>query len=313
VDVMVENLRVAFKQLVADSEWMSNDTKPNAAGKADTIKSFMAFPEWLFNKTAVESQYLGLDTGANYLDTITKLSIWSGLQSLNSLNKVTDREEWLTYPGVVNAFYSPEMNSITFPAGILQPPFYRTRGPESINYGGIGVVIGHEITHGFDDQGSQYDANGNAQNWWSEADLKQFEAKAQCIVDQYGEFEPLPGKYINGNLTSGENIADNGGIREAYLAYQNWVQSENGGMPEKRLPGLENISPDQLFFLGYASLWCERSTDEYLDWQLQNDPHSPGKYRVIGALRNSDVFAEKWGCAAGTNMNPNPDDRCVVW
>ncbi|CAG7724758.1 unnamed protein product, partial [Allacma fusca] len=217
---------------------------------------------------------------------------------------------WLTYPGVVNAFYIPQYNSITFPAGILQPPLYRSRGPESINYGGIGVVIGHEITHGFDDQGSQFDDEGNAKDWWTEEILRRFLEKAQCIIDQYSGFETEVGN-VNGDLTSGENIADNGGVRQSYLAYQNWIKNNNGGQEELRLPGLEQITPDQLFFLGYGNIWCESITLEALQNQLLGDPHSPARFRVLGALHNSATFAEKWGCPVGSPMNPS--DKCVLW
>lgn len=312
VDLMVENLRTAFKELLDEADWMDEATKSEAERKANTMKQFMAYPEWLFNKTRVEQEFAGLEivSGA-YLSSVIELSHWMGDVNLKTLRAITDKDYWLTYPGVVNAFYAPQYNSITFPAGILAPPFYRSNGPESINYGGIGVVIGHEITHGFDDSGSQFDADGNAQNWWSEEILEKFYEKAQCIVDQYSAFETEVG-FVNGDLTSGENIADNGGVRQSFLAYQNWVKNSNGGVEEPRLPGLEALNPNQLFFLGYGNIWCEAITLEGLENQLLGDPHSPARFRVLGPLQNSETFSEHWNCPAGSPMNPPVADKCAL-
>jgi len=309
VDNMVEDLRVSFKGLLTSATWMDADTKTKAQEKADTMKSFMAYPEWLSNKTAVEEYFAGLELGSTHFESVGKLSQWTGDKALKNLRKPVDRNFWLTYPGVVNAFYAPTYNSITFPAGILQPPFFGKGYPAFLNYGGIGVLIGHEITHGFDNSGRQYDKNGNALPWWSEETLAQYTEKAKCIEDQYNAYTPPEvDLHVNGLLTLGENIADNGGLRESYGAYKKFVE-ENG--VEGRLPGLEQYDPEQLFFMGYANIWCEAITDEGLTNQLLTDPHSPARFRVRGPLGNNADFAEKWACPLGSVMNP--EAKCILW
>jgi len=312
VDEMVENLRVSFKQMVTVAEWMENVTKTEAIAKADAIRSFMAYPEWLDNKTAVEEFYGGLELGDSYFRSQLSLALYRMDKGLRGLREPTNRDEWIMYPGVVNAAYSPELNSITFPAGILQPPFFGKLRPKSQNYGGIGVVIGHEITHGFDNQGAQFDKDGNAQNWWDNVTKVEYDKRAQCMSDQYsGFFAQAAGLNVNGDLTLGENIADNGGLRESYRAYQKYVE-DNG--QEGRLPGLEHLSTNQLFFLGYANIWCESITPEGLVNQILTDPHSPAEFRVKGPVRNNAEFAEAFSCPEDADgMNPPEEDECTVW
>jgi predicted metalloendopeptidase len=312
----VENLRISFKELVTEADWMEGVTKTEAMAKADAIRSFMAFPEWISNKTAIELYYenLELATGADaHFNSVLNIALWSGDRNLRNLRVPTTQDEWLTYPGVVNAFYSPQHNSITFPAGILQPPFFGKTRPASQNYGGIGVVIGHEITHGFDNQGSQFDKDGNAENWWDDITKEQYDLKTKCIVDQYSAFYlPSVDMNVNGELTQGENIADNGGVRESFKAYRHYV--DELGREEGRLPGLEFLTPNQLFFLGYANIWCESITDEGLINQLLTDPHSPARFRVIGPVRNNLDFAEAFACPVSDDgMNPPIEDKCTVW
>ncbi|CAL8073146.1 unnamed protein product [Orchesella dallaii] len=312
VNELVENLRASFKQMVEVAEWMQNETKTAAIAKADAIRSFMAYPDWLEDKEAVEEFYAGLELGESYFTSQLNLALYRMDKGLKGLREPTNRDEWVMYPGVVNAAYSPEMNSITFPAGILQPPFFGKIRPKSQNYGGIGVVIGHEITHGFDNQGSQFDKDGNFQNWWDNVTKVEYDERAQCMSDQYsGFFAEAANLNVNGDLTLGENIADNGGLRESYRAYQKYIE-DNG--PEGRLPGLEHLSTNQLFFLGYANIWCESITPEGLVNQILTDPHSPAEFRVKGPVRNNAEFAEAFMCPEDADgMNPPVEDECTVW
>ncbi|ODM97501.1 Neprilysin [Orchesella cincta] len=312
VNTLVENLRLSFKEMVTDADWMQDETKTEAIAKADAIRSFMAYPDWLENKTAVEEFYQGLELADTYFNSQLNLALYRMDKGLKGLREPTNRDEWIMYPGVVNAAYSPELNSITFPAGILQPPFFGKLRPKSQNYGGIGVVIGHEITHGFDNQGAQFDKDGNFNNWWDDVTKVEYDARAQCMSDQYsGFFAEAAGLNVNGDLTLGENIADNGGLRESYRAYQKYVE-ENG--QEGRLPGLEHLSTNQLFFLGYANIWCESITPEGLVNQILTDPHSPAEFRVKGPVRNNAEFAAAFSCPEDENgMNPPEEDECTVW
>jgi endothelin-converting enzyme/putative endopeptidase len=216
-----------------------------------------------------------------------------------------DRKEWDMTPPTVNAYYNPQLNEIVFPAGILQPPFFDRAGDQAVNLGAIGVVIGHELTHGFDDEGRQFDAKGNLSDWWLPEDSKKFEAKAGCFVDQYGQYEPLPGVKLNGKLTLGENTADNGGVRLATMALSEIKKSA-------KLPELVNgFTPEQRLYLGFAQVWCQNTTEESARMLAAVDPHSAARFRVIGPLSNTPEFAKAFSC--------KPDDAmvrpkaCRVW
>jgi predicted metalloendopeptidase len=312
VESLVEDLLVSFKEMVREAEWMEDVTKDEAVAKADAIRSFMAYPEWLEDKDAVEKYYEGLELGSTHFDNQLKLALYRMDEGLKGLRQPTNRDEWIMYPGVVNAAYFPELNSITFPAGILQPPFFGKLRPKSQNYGGIGVVIGHEITHGFDNQGAQFDKDGNAENWWDDKTKAEYDDRALCMSEQYsGFYAEAANMNVNGELTLGENIADNGGLRESYRAYQKYL-ADNG--PEGRLPGLEALSTNQLFFLGYANIWCESITPEGLVNQILTDPHSPAEFRVKGPVRNSQEFADAYSCPVDSEgMNPPAEEKCTVW
>ncbi|XP_068224431.1 neprilysin-1-like [Palaemon carinicauda] len=313
---MVEDLRSSFKDLLAINEWMDEDTKPKAIEKADAISKFIAYPDWYNNASALESYYSGLDDleKQNHFSNILKLRNWGSTDELDDFGAPTKRDKWLMTPTTVNAYYEPEFNSITFPAGILQPPFYRANSLQALNYGGIGQVIGHEITHGFDDEGRQYDKDGNTIPWWSNATSDAFKEKAQCIINQYGNIsvpevaDLLPNATLNGVNTQGENIADNGGLREAFFAYQKYV--ERAG-EEPRLPGIDHFTPSQLFFLSNANIWCSTITKQGLLNQILTDPHSPGKYRVLVPMSNMEEFSTVWNCSSTAPMNP--PNKCVVW
>merc|ERR1719481_1059480 len=225
------------------------------------------------------------------------------------IDHAVNRTQWTATPADVNAYYSRNRNQIMFPAGILQPPFYHKYFPKAVNYGGIGVVIGHEITHGFDDKGKQFDEQGNIQQWWDDDSSDSFRDKALCIINQYSRFTVSEvGAALNGLNTQGENIADNGGIKQAYRAYNKWKE-EHG--PEPPMPGLPDISPDQLFFLNFAQVWCGTSRPEALHSKLKTAVHAPGKYRVLGTLANSKEFSRVFQCSPQDNMNPQ--EKCQVW
>lgn len=310
-DEMVTNLRKAFKQLVNESEWMDAETQVKAAEKADKMLQLLGYPEWVKDKEGIDKYYAGVREPTLETHTANVLGVKTLIsgKDLETLRETPDREYWFMNPATVNAWYSPNHNTITFPAGILAPPFFRQGNPRYLNYGAIGVVIGHEITHGFDDQGRQYDGNGNAQQWWSDETIDKFTVQAQCFIDMYDSYlVPEINKTLNGVLTQGENVADNGGLRESFRAYKNSV-AELG--PEAKLPGLTQFTPEQLFFVGYAQVWCQSMTDNALLNQVLTNPHSPAKYRVLGPLSNSEDFVNTFQCKAGTPMNR--DKKCLLW
>jgi len=219
-------------------------------------------------------------------------------------------------PATVNAYYNPPNNEIVFPAAILQPTFYDPNQPQALNFGAIGVVIGHEMTHGFDDQGRQYDKNGNLSPWWEQSDIDEFKAHAQCIVNQYSKFSIIgpDGKqyFVDGENTLGENIADNGGVREAFRAYADYVKAK-GSENDQVVAAFDGLTPNEIFFVAFGQTWCTKIDPAYAVQQVQKDPHSPGQFRTIGPLQNFKNFAETYKCAAGTKMNPPDKDRCTVW
>jgi len=205
----------------------------------------------------------------------------------------------------VNAYYDPSRNQMVFPAGILQQPFFNVSYPPSMNYGGIGLVMGHELTHGFDNQGRLYNGEGVLINWWDSATDKQFDSKVQCVIAEYSKFEVIPGVFVNGMLTQGENIADMGGIKNAFHAYSSLEDISQPSI----VPGYNN---GKLFFISYAQTWCEKATDAYRRVQVKIDPHSPAMFRVLGPLMNLPAFADVFKCPVGSRMN-NPSTRCEVW
>jgi len=207
-------------------------------------------------------------------------------------------------PPTVNAYYNPLENNINFPAGILQPPFYDFKADDGLNFGGIGAVIGHELTHGFDDQGRQFDKEGNLTDWWTAEDGKAFEQRAQCLVDEYSGFVAVDDVHLNGKLTLGENTADNGGLRIAHMA----LQTAQG---DKQSAKIDGFTPEQRLFLGWGQIWSQNQTDQVARLRARVDPHSPGKYRVNGVVRNMPEFQKAWGCKAGSPMVP--ENACRVW
>jgi len=226
---------------------------------------------------------------------------------LNKIGKPVDEKEWGMTPPTVNAYYNPSMNDINFPAGILQPPFYDFKADPAVNFGGIGIVIGHEMTHGFDDQGSQYDAQGNVRKWWTPEDKKKFDERTDCEVKEYDGFEVAPGQKLNGRLTLGENTADNGGLRIAYAALMSTLAEENKSTTEK----IDGYTPEQRYFISWGQVWCENTREQTARLRAKTDPHSSGEWRVNGSVQNFDEFGKAFGCKVGQPMMPAKS--CRVW
>src|SRR6185312_13821533 len=290
---LVAELEKALHQDISTLPWMTPATKKQAELKLAAIREKIGYPnKW--------RSYAGLEVKReDLIGNIFHADTFNTAYDLHKINKPVDEQDWFMTPPTVNAYYNPSENDINFPAGILQPPFYDyTMGP-AVNFGGIGVVIGHEMTHGFDDQGSQYDAKGNVRNWWTPADKAAFDKRTSCEVNEYGNFEPVPGQHLNGKLTLGENTADNGGLRIAYRALQNVLASESAAQRSKKIDG---FTPDQRFFLSFAQIWCENVRPQYARVAAHVDPHSPGRFRTNGTMQNFDAFAKAFGCKKGQAM-----------
>ncbi|XP_023018621.1 M13 family metallopeptidase neprilysin 1 [Leptinotarsa decemlineata] len=306
---MIHTIREAFNELLTENHWMDDETRAVAKEKADAMNERIGYPKLITDKDELYKEYAGLNiTKLEFMKNILNILKFEATQNLEKLRKPVDKEKWSTEPAIVNAFYNPNKNDIVFPAGILQPLFYSQHFPKSLNYGGIGVVIGHEITHGFDDKGRQFDKYGNMMQWWNNVTIKAFRERTQCIIDQYSRYKIQEvGLYVNGRMTQGENIADNGGLKQSFRAYRKWV-SQHGEEPD--LPGL-NLTHDQLFFLNYAQIWCGSMRPEDALTKVRSSVHSPGPIRVLGPLSNSKDFAEAYKCPIGSPMNPS--DKCSVW
>jgi endothelin-converting enzyme/putative endopeptidase len=225
-------------------------------------------------------------------------------RQLDKIGRPVDRLEWGMTPPTVDAYYDAQMNNINFPAGILQPPFYDNHADDAVNFGGIGMVIGHELTHGFDDEGRQFDAQGNLKDWWTAEDAKEFDQRDACIADEYSSFSPVPGAHVNGKLTLGENTADNGGVRIALMALANTI----GANAKKKIDG---FTPQQRFFLSFGQIWCANEREEAVRLQVQTDPHSPPKSRVNGTVENMPEFQKAFACKPGQPMVAAK--ACRVW
>ncbi|CAB3411137.1 unnamed protein product [Caenorhabditis bovis] len=303
VEEMISLIMESFVDLLLSEDWLTSETKQFAKQKVNEMKRKIGYPDYLNNPKEVDAEYASFTVYPTHYYK-TKFNFYEQYQKdvLERITEPVDRERWVAGAALVNAFYSPNTNEIIFPAGILQPVFYSKDFPSSMNFGGIGVVIGHEITHGFDDRGRLYDNLGNIRQWWDNATISKFEHKAQCIEKQYSSYvlEQI-NMQINGKSTKGENIADNGGLKQAYKAYKKYEQMHN---TPPRLPGV-NLTHDQLFFLNYAQIWCGTMNDKEAVRKLRTSEHSPGPIRVKGPLSNSLDFARAYHCAPGTPMNPD--------
>jgi putative endopeptidase len=302
MEKLVAAMEKALNEDIQNLPWMTPATKKQAEIKLAAFRQKIGYPEkW--------RDYSGLEVKRDdLLGNIHRADAFNTAYDLHKIGRPVDEKEWGMTPPTVNAYYDPSNNDINFPAGILQPPFYDYTKDPAVNFGAIGVVIGHEMTHGFDDQGSQYDAHGDLNNWWTPEDKKAFDERTGCEVKEYGNFEPVAGQKLNGKLTLGENTADNGGLRIAYQALQSVLASEGSGAADKKLDG---YTPDQRFFISFAQVWCESSRDQYARVAARVDPHSPGRFRANGTVQNFDAFAKAFGCKKGQPMVSA--DPCVVW
>jgi predicted metalloendopeptidase len=237
---------------------------------------------------------------------VQRANMFEHRRNVNKLGKPIDRTEWGMTPQTVNAYYNPELNEVVFPAAILQPPFFNVQADDAVNYGAIGAVIGHEISHGFDDQGAQYDGNGNLRDWWTKEDHEKFAAKTAALVKQYNAYSPLPGYHVNGELTLGENIADNSGLAIAYKAYKLSL----GG---KEAPVIDGLTGDQRFYLGFGQVWRAKVREKSIIVRLKTDPHSPPAFRGNGTVKNQPNFYSAFGVKEGDAMYLPPDQRVIMW
>ncbi|KAF2882511.1 hypothetical protein ILUMI_23672 [Ignelater luminosus] len=309
---MLEDIRHAFEEAVHNLDWMDAVTREKTLTKLHAIRAFVGYPGWIMNATRLDIHYRQAHViEGNLFKTHLNLTNASIKRNLQNMRKKPDRNRWVATATTVNAFYSATLNSVTFPAGILKPPFYGN-GIPAIDYGSIGAIMGHEITHGFDDQGRRYDEHGNLKQWWSFATLDHYHTKIKCIIEQYNNYTmPELGSSftVHGYNTQGENVADNGGLRAAFEGYKRYQARTNS--ESLRLPGLPDVTTDQLFFLGFAQIWCGNSTLGALKGKLVEGVHSPNRIRVLGTLRNSKEFAKSWQCPVGSPMNP--PNKCVLW
>jgi putative endopeptidase len=299
MDKLIDNLFIAFRSRLSGLEWMSDETKKQGLEKLSTFKRKIGYPDKLRG-------YQGLKIDRqSYIDNSVTSARFEIARNLQDIGKPVDRTRWGMTPPTVNAYYSSGLNEIVFPAGILQPPFFNFAADDAINYGSIGGVIGHEITHGFDDQGSKFDAFGNFKSWWTESDRAKFEERASCVANQFNTYEVQKGLNINGRLTLGENIADLGGLTVAYDAY---LKSLDG---KPRPANIDDFTPEQRFFLGWAQVWAGKYTLEAERTQVLGDTHSLPRWRVNGPLSNMPQFSKAFGCKQSDAMVKN--DVCLIW
>ncbi|XP_062842899.1 membrane metallo-endopeptidase-like 1 [Trichomycterus rosablanca] len=312
VGELIKKIQEAYVETLEELNWMDDQSKEKAREKAMAISEQIGYPDYILKEDndKLDEEYTHLKfSEESYFENILENLQATAQKAHKKLREPVDPDLWIIGAAVVNAFYSHNRNQIVFPAGILQPPFFSERQHQALNFGGIGMVIGHEITHGFDDHGRNFDKDGNMYNWWSNYSTEQFDEQSKCMVQQYGKFswKLAGGQNVSGITTLGENIADNGGVRQAYKAYMKWVEKEG---EEARLPGLD-MDHKQLFFLNFAQVWCGACRPEYAIQSIKTDSHSPLEYRVLGSLQNFEAFSDAFKCKKGTPMNP--EEKCRVW
>ena len=299
MDELVANLRKALDERLTNLDWMSEETKVNAKEKLSTFNPKVGYPtEWV--------SFEGLEMSADdLLGNVQAMRTFFQAKSVEEELKPTDRDEWFMTPQRVNAYYNPSFNEIVFPAAILQAPFFDPAADPAVNYGGIGAVIGHEIGHGFDDQGSKSDANGVQRNWWTDEDRAAFEAKTQKLIEQYNKYEALEGQFVNGANSLGENIGDVGGLAMAYHAYKLSLNGEEA-------PIIDGTTGDQRFFMAWAQVWRVKFTEEALLNRLRGGTHAPGRFRAL-APRNHDAWYEAFDVKPGDALYLPPEERVRIW
>jgi len=299
---MVDNLQAALRERLAALPWMSAATKAQARRKLDAVLKKIGYPDTWRDYSA-----LTINPGDPYATNALRAREFEVRRNLAKIGKPVDRTEWGMTPPTVNAYYNPTVNEIVFPASILQPPYFDPNVDDAYNYGSIGSVIGHEMTHGFDDQGRQFDAEGNLKDWWTADDASKFKAQAQRVVDQFNGYVAVDTLHVNGRLTLGENLADLGGLTVAYEALQHSMRGKPRPAP------IDGFTPEQRFFLGFAQAWRRKSRDESTRLQVLSDPHSPAQWRVNGPLSNMPAFAKAFGCKTGDAMVRDESVRAAIW
>ena len=301
---LVDYLKKSFAQHIKDVTWMSDATKEKALAKLNKFTVKVGYPDkWEdYSKLTIEPAAKSV-----YYTNLQRVNEWAYQKSLEKVGKPVDKTKWGMSPQTVNAYYNPFYNEIVFPAAILQPPFFNFEADPAVNFGGIGAVIGHEMTHGFDDSGAEFDGDGNLQNWWTPEDKKNFENATKALAKQYDQYEPVKGVFVNGTFTSGENIADLGGVNIAFDALQMYLKDK--GNVDK----ISNFTQDQRFFISWGTVWRTLSTDKYLTNQVKTDPHSPGYFRSFGPLVNVDAWYKAFDVKEGDKLYKKPEDRIKIW
>lgn len=298
---MVNNIKSEFRERLASRTWMSDSTRQMAYIKLDAFAQKIGYPDKWKDYSA-----LSIKPGASYYDNSIAVAAFNNAVDIARINKPVDRTRWGMSPPTVNAYYNPQMNEIVFPAGIMQPPFFDPKADDAVNYGGMGAVIGHEMSHGFDDEGAQFDAHGNLKTWFTTTDLANFKAKTAAYADQFDTYTILDSLHVNGKLTNGENIADLGGLTVAYAA----MEKALGNKPRTRIDG---FTPEQRFFLGWAQIWRSNTRPEAARVRVATDPHSPDMWRVNAPLANMPAFAAAWGCKVGAPMARTAAQAVAIW
>jgi putative endopeptidase len=299
---MIANIIAAFQERIEALEWMSDSTQLKAIEKLDKFTVKIGYPDkW--------EDYSDLKVNADnsFYKNMVAVSTWSYQEDLSKIGEPVDKTEWGMSPQTVNAYFNPFYNEIVFPAAILQPPFYDYEADAAVNYGGIGAVIGHEISHAFDDSGARFDAEGNLHNWWTKEDLENFTRRTNRLAEFYSNIEVLDGVHINGKLTLGENIGDLGGVLAAYDGLQRYL--EENGRPGK----IEGFTPEQRFFMSWATIWRGKIRDEALQTKIKTDPHSPAQVRGYVPLQHIDAFYKAFNIEEGDSMYIAPEDRVRIW
>ena len=301
---LVDYLKKSFAQHIKDVTWMSDATKEKALAKLNKFTVKVGYPDkWEdYSKLTIEPAAKTV-----YFANLQRVSEWAYQKSLEKVGKPVDKTKWGMSPQTVNAYYNPLYNEIVFPAAILQPPFFNFEADPAVNFGGIGAVIGHEMTHGFDDSGAEFDGDGNLQNWWTPEDKKNFENATQALAKQYDQYEPVKGVFVNGTFTSGENIADLGGVNIAFDALQMYLKDKGN------VGKISNFTQEQRFFISWGTVWRTLSTDKYLTNQVKTDPHSPGYFRSFGPLVNVDAWYKAFDVKEGDKLYKKPEDRIKIW
>ena len=302
---MIKNVFLAFENRINNLPWMNKATKVSAVEKLHKSRIKIGYPDKWKDYSALTIK--NPKEGGTFFSNMKAIAEWSFKKNIEDLHKPVDKDEWFMSPQTVNAYYNPSYNEIVFPAAILQPPFYNYQADEAVNYGGIGAVIGHEISHGFDDSGSRFNADGNLINWWSDEDLKLFTGLGGALADQYSALQPLPGTFVDGHFTLGENIGDLGGVNAAYDGLQLYLK-ENPNQPL-----IDGFTPNQRFFISWATIWRTKARDEAIKNQVKTDPHSPGNYRAYVPLQNVDAFYKAFDIKKGDGMYIAPENRVKIW